>query len=143
VEAALASGRISRVTELMSAKQEAELTLNIIHQAAEEGDETAIGAFEKVGRALGLGIAGIVNIFNPEKVVIGGALSMAGKYLLPAVREVVRQHALNDVLKKTDVISSVFGDDASLFGAVAIVVEDIMWNPSSVDVKGGDDKDER
>jgi hypothetical protein len=68
---------------------------------------------------------------------------MAGKYLLPAVREVVRQHALNDVLKKTDVISSVFGDDASLFGAVAIVVEDIMWNPSSVDVKGGDDKDER
>lgn len=143
VEAALASGRISRVTELMSAKHEAELTLNIIHQAAEEGDETAIGAFEKVGRALGLGIAGIVNIFNPEKVVIGGALSMAGKYLLPAVREVVRQHALNDVLKKTDVISSVFGDDASLFGAVAIVVEDIMWNPSSVDVKGGDDKDKR
>ena len=133
VEAALAAGRAQKIAERMSEKNETVLTLSTIHQAAEAGDETAVRAFEKVGRAMGLGIAGIVNIFNPEKVVIGGALSAANKYLLPAVREVVRQRALNDVLKRTDVISSVFGDDASLFGAVAIVVEDIMWNPSSVD----------
>lgn len=141
VERALAGGCVSRVRELMSAENEAVLTLNIIRQAAEAGDEVAISAFDKVGRAMGLGIAGIVNIFNPEKIVIGGALSAASRYLLPAVKEVVKQRCLNDVLKKTDVISSVFGDDASLFGAVAIVVEDVMWNPSSVSVKGGDATD--
>jgi hypothetical protein len=40
---------------------------------------------------------------------------------------------LNPVMKKTEIIPSVFGHDASLFGAVAIVVEDIMWNPSNVE----------
>lgn len=141
VQAALKAGRASRIPELMAGQGEAALTLGIIRQAAEAGDDAAIGAFDKVGRSMGLGIAGLVNIFNPEKIVIGGALSAAGDYLLPAVREVVSQRALNDVLKRTDVIPSVFGDDASLFGAVAIVVEDIMWNPSSVDVKGGDGGD--
>ena len=82
---------------------------------------------------MGQGIAGIVNIFNPEKVVIGGTLSAASGHLLPAMKAAIAQRALNDVLKKTDVIPSVFGDDASLFGAVAIVVEDIMWNPSSIE----------
>lgn len=138
VEAALRDGRSSRIPQLMAEQGDGMLTLEVIRQAAEAGDDAAINAFGKVGHAMGLGVAGLVNIFNPEKIVIGGALSAAGDYLLPAVREVVSQRALNDVLKRTDVIASIFGDDASLFGAVAIVVEDIMWNPSSVNAKGGD-----
>ncbi len=133
VEAVLKNGHTSLIPKLMSANDESSPSVEIIKQAADAGDELAIESFWEVGRAMGQGIAGIVNTFNPEKVVIGGTLSTASDYLLPAVKEVVSQRALNDVLKQTDVISSVFGDDASLFGAVAIVVEDIMWNPSSVE----------
>ncbi len=132
VEALLREGRASLIPALMAERGEPAPTLEVIRQAAEAGDEAAVEAFERVGHAMGLGIAGIVNIFNPEKVVVGGALSAASDYLLPTVREVVSQRALNDVLKRTDVIPSVFSDDASLFGAAAIVVEDILWNPSSV-----------
>jgi len=133
VEAGLKNGHSSLVSKLMVEKSESSPSVELIKQAADAGDEVALESFWEVGRAMGQGIAGIVNIFNPEKVVIGGTLSTASNYMLPAVQEVVSQRALNDVLRKTEVISSVFGDDASLFGAVAIVVEEIMWNPSSVE----------
>ena len=132
VEACLKNGSSSLIPNLMLEKNESSLSVELIKQAADAGDEAALGSFVEVGRAMGQGIAGIVNIFNPEKVVIGGTLSAASGHLLPAMKAAIAQRALNDVLKKTDVIPSVFGDDASLFGAVAIVVEDIMWNPSSV-----------
>ncbi len=133
VEAGLKNGRSSLAQSLMLEKNEPALSVELIKQAADGGDEVARDSFAEVGRAMGQGIAGLVNIFNPEKVVIGGTLSAASGHLLPALKEAISQRALNDVLKKTDVIPSVFGDDASLFGAVAIVVEDIMWNPSSVE----------
>lgn len=133
VESGLQNGHSSLVQNLMLEKNESALSVELIKQAADAGDEVALGSFVEVGRAMGQGIAGIVNIFNPEKVVIGGTLSAASGHLLPAMKEAISQRALNDVLKKTDVIPSVFGDDASLFGAVAIVVEDIMWNPSSIE----------
>ncbi len=133
VEAGLKNGHSSLIPNLMAEQNESSLSVELIKQAADAGDEVAIESFSEVGSAMGQGIAGIVNIFNPEKIVIGGTLSTASGYLLPAVKEVVSQRALNDVLRKTEVIPSVFGDDASLFGAVAIVVEDIMWNPSSVE----------
>lgn len=133
VETRLGNGQTSLLPSLMADQNESALSVELICQAAESGDAVAITAFSEVGHAIGQGIAGIVNIFNPEKVVIGGTLSAASKYLLPAVQEAVAQRALNDVMKKTEVIASGFGGDASLFGAVAIVVEDIMWNPSSVE----------
>lgn len=133
VEAGLKNGRSSLAQNLMLEKNETSLSVELIKQAADAGDDVARESFAEVGRAMGQGIAGLVNIFNPEKVVIGGTLSAASGHLLPALKEAISQRALNDVLKKTDVIPSVFGDDASLFGAVAIVVEDIMWNPSSVE----------
>jgi len=133
VEDGLKSGRPSLLPKLMSEQKEMSLSVDLIKQAADAGDQVAIDSFVQVGRSMGQGIAGMVNIFNPEKIVIGGTLSMAGEYLLPAVTDAVSQRAMNDVLKNTEVISSVFGHDASLFGAVAIVVEDIMWNPSSVE----------
>jgi len=133
VEAGLKNGRVSLIPNLLAEQKESSLTVGIVKQAADAGDEVAIDSFAQVGRAMGQGIAGIVNIFNPEQIVIGGTLSTASGYFLPAVKEVVSQRALNNVLKKTEVIPSVFGDDASLFGAVAIVVEDIMWNPSSIE----------
>ncbi len=132
VEAGLKNGHTGLIPKMMKAKNETTLTVELIKQAADAGDEVALESFSEVGRAMGQGIAGIVNIFNPEKVVIGGTLSMASSYMLPALKEAISRRALNNVLKTTDVIPSVFGDDASLFGAVAIVVEDIMWNPSSI-----------
>jgi glucokinase-like ROK family protein len=133
VEEGLKYGRSTIIPQMMTERNETGITVEIVKQAADAGDREALDTFSDVGRAMGLGIAGLVNIFNPEKIVIGGTLSMASGYFLPAVVEAVSKRALNPVMKKTEIIPSVFGYDASLFGAVAIVVEDIMWNPSRVE----------
>jgi predicted NBD/HSP70 family sugar kinase len=79
---------------------------------------------------MGQGFASLINIFNPEKIILGGPLSIAGKYLLPAVEETIDRHSLPEIDQQVEVCLSSFGPDASLIGAVSIVVDDILSNPS-------------
>ena len=71
-----------------------ELTGPMITELAQEGDPVACDAIKVIGRALGVGVANIVNIFNPQVVVIGGGVSAAGEMLLEPAREVVARRAL-------------------------------------------------
>jgi len=79
-----------------------------------------------------LGVANLVNIFNPELVVLGGPATVAGKYFLPAIEQAVRKTALPEIGQQAQVVLSAFGPDTSLIGAAALVVEAILANPSSV-----------
>ena len=65
-----------------------ELTGPMITELARDGDPVALAAIETIGRALGVGIVNVVNIFNPQVVVIGGGVSEAGDLLLDPAREV-------------------------------------------------------
>ncbi|MEW5940954.1 MAG: ROK family protein, partial [Chloroflexota bacterium] len=85
------------------------------------------------GRAMGQGFAGLINIFNPEKIILGGPLSLAGDYLLPAIRDVIPHHTLPEIDQQAEVVLSSFGQDASLIGAIAIVVNDAITNPTQVE----------
>jgi predicted NBD/HSP70 family sugar kinase len=65
-------------------------------------------------------------------VVLGGPLSVAGKYLLPSIRQVIQETTLPEVGNNVQVRLSAFGADASVMGAAALVVERILSNPSSI-----------
>jgi predicted NBD/HSP70 family sugar kinase len=82
---------------------------------------------------MGQGFAGLINIFNPEKIILGGPLSMAGQYLLPVIEETVSLHSLPEIGRQARVVLSNFGPDASLIGAIAIVVDDVLANPTHVE----------
>lgn len=82
---------------------------------------------------MGTGFAVLVNMFNPEKIVLGGPVSMAGEYLLPALRESVRAHAMPEILSQAEIELSAFGPDASLVGAAAVVVDEVLTYPSHVE----------
>ena len=71
-----------------------ELTGPLITELATAGDPVARGAIETIGRALGVGITNLVNIFNPQVVVIGGGVIAAGELLLAPAREVMLERAL-------------------------------------------------
>ena len=71
-----------------------ELTGPLVTELATAGDPVARGAIEAIGRALGVGIANLVNIFNPQVVVIGGGVIAAGELLLAPAREVMMERAL-------------------------------------------------
>jgi glucokinase-like ROK family protein len=132
VRARLAARRDSLIPQLM-AEQDSPLTIPLILQAAENGDAEALEALVETGSAIGLGVASLINIFNPEMVVIGGKLSAAGKYLLPAVEEAVEKTAMPEIRQQAQILLSVFGPDASVMGAAALVVKAILSNPSSVE----------
>jgi predicted NBD/HSP70 family sugar kinase len=114
-------------------EQDAPLSISIILQAAQAGDHDALECLAEAGSAMGNGIAGLVNIFNPEKIILGGPFSMAGEYLLPSIRQSVDKHAMHEIVIQTEINISAFGPDASLIGAVAVVVDDILANPTHVE----------
>jgi glucokinase-like ROK family protein len=131
VRARLEVGHNSVIPQLME-KQTSPLTLSVITQAADAGDTEACEALAETGAAIGLGVANLINIFNPEMVVVGGAMSIAGNHLLPAILQVVEERALAETRSRTQVVQSAFGPDASVMGAVALVVKSILSNPGSV-----------
>lgn len=131
IRSRLEVGRHSMITSLLE-DQNSGLTLSVISQAAEAGDAEALEALSETGAAIGLGVANLINIFNPEMIVIGGALSLAGKFLLPAIQKVVNERALDVIRSQTRVVLSAFGPDASVIGAVAMVVRAILSNPTGV-----------
>lgn len=132
VRARLEVRRSSLIPRLM-AEHNSPLTLSVIAQAADTGDTEALEALAETGAAIGLGIANLINIFNPQMVVLGGAMSTAGKHLLPAIEQAIKSRAMADARKQTQMVLSAFGPDAGVMGAVALVIKAILSNPSSVE----------
>lgn len=132
VQARLEVKRDSILPKLM-ADAHAPLSIALIKQAADMGDQEAIASFAEAGRAMGQGFAGLISIFNPDKIILGGPLSIAGEYLLPSIREVIPHHTLPEIDQQAEVIMSSFGPNASLIGAIAIVVDDVLSHPTQVE----------
>jgi predicted NBD/HSP70 family sugar kinase len=132
VQARLEARRSSIIPRLME-EQNAPLSISIIKQAADAGDNEALEALEETGTAMGLGFATLINILNPEKIILGGPLSILGEHLLPSVKSNATKHALPEMRPKVDILLSSFEGDASLIGAVSIVVDDILSNPTQIE----------
>lgn len=101
-------------------KEVGDVSLSEIMDAVAREDLLCIELVEEVGQTLGRWLAGLINIFNPEKVVIGGALSSTGDYMLQPIRSWVKRYSLNLVNEDTKIVLSKFGDQAGLIGACLI-----------------------
>ena len=132
VQTRLENKKNSIIPDLM-AEQNSPLSLSIIKQAADQCDKEALEALTETGKALGLGFASLIDIFNPEKIILGGSLSKVGKYLLPSIKDTATKHSLSDISPKADILLSDFETDAILIGAISIVVDDILSNPTNVE----------
>ncbi len=131
-QASLEAKRDTLIRDLLD-QAGAPLTISLIKNAADSGDQEAIDIFTETGEVMGLGFATLINIFNPEKVILGGPLSIIGDYLLPAILLTVKKHTLSEINRQVEILISEFGPDASVIGAVALVVNDILINPSRVE----------
>jgi glucokinase len=90
---------------------------------ANEGDRAAVGLLAELGRRLGAGIGSLVNIFNPELVVIGGGFSAAGDFLLEPARELVAREALSPARELVRIVRAELGTAAGLVGAGLVAFE--------------------
>jgi glucokinase len=84
---------------------------------ATEGEARAVEILAGIGRYLGAGIGSLVNIFNPELVVIGGGFAAAGDFVLDPAREIVRREALAHAGDQLQIVRAELGTAAGLIGA--------------------------
>jgi glucokinase len=84
---------------------------------ANEGEPRAIEILDGIGRRLGAGIGSLVNIFNPELVVIGGGFAAAGDFILDPAREIVAREGLAGAGKRVRIVRAELGTAAGLIGA--------------------------
>lgn len=100
-----------------------ELTGPLITALARDGDPVARDAIALIGRRLGVGLASLVNVFNPEFVIVGGGVSAAGELLLEPAREVVRSRALAPNRDVVRIEPAAFGTEAGMVGAALMARE--------------------
>ncbi|MEG2332654.1 MAG: ROK family protein, partial [Bacteroides sp.] len=93
------------------------VTLDNIIEAVNKEDMLCIEIVEEIGQKLGKQIAGLINIFNPELVIIGGTLSLTEDYITQPIKTAIRKYSLNLVNQDSAVLTSKLKDKAGIIGA--------------------------
>ena len=101
------------------AEEDGGLSAEDVHRAAIEGDEVATGVIETAGRYLGAALVSLVNLFEPEVVVLGGGAMAMGELLLGPARREVRERALKP-MRETPIVAAELGPDAGMIGAATL-----------------------
>lgn len=109
-----------------------DLTARSIVDAAQAGDPVAQAALETIGRELGVGLASLVNILNPDLVLIGGLLSRANDFLLPIIKTELYRHGLRWNADTVRMASARYSDQACVMGGAAVVYQTILTQPAGV-----------
>jgi predicted NBD/HSP70 family sugar kinase len=112
------------VANQLSQSRHEEISPRRLLELSAAGDAAAQRLIGDAGRALGVALANLCNIVNPECVVIGGDLGQAGDVLLDPVREVVRRNAIPSAADDTQIVAGVLGERAEMLGALALVMHE-------------------
>jgi predicted NBD/HSP70 family sugar kinase/biotin operon repressor len=102
---------------------DANLTLGGVIELAADGDIRCRRALSDAGREIGIAIAGLCNLINPERVVVGGVLSRAGDLVLDPIRGSIRRYAIQAAADRVEVVPAVFVERAELLGCLALALQ--------------------
>jgi glucokinase len=91
----------------------------MISEAYDLGDLLAIEVMHETGKILGFGLSNVINLFNPEVIIVGGGMSAAGDRLLNTVRDTVENHALKLSSDACKIVQAKLGGQAGMIGAAA------------------------
>ena len=112
----LREGKSSLLTSLADGKLEC-ITAREIEQAAKNGDDLANQVIDRAAGYLGIGLVNVINIFNPEAVVIGGGISNLGERILAPARRVVKERAFPISAKTARIVRAELGEESGIIGA--------------------------
>jgi len=102
------------------------ITFSIVTKAAKDDDKLAVEFLQEAGAYLGTKIAYLINLFNPEAVVIGRGIEKAGEVLMEAVKNTVKMWGYEEAVKVVKVIPTSLGENAVAVGAGALVIQKIF-----------------
>jgi glucokinase len=107
-------GKSSKFRELAEGGQ---ITPEIVSRAANFGDEVAKTIFKTAGYWIGIALVNVVNLLNPEMIIIGGGVAEAGNLLVDPVRNTIREKALKTASENLTVVEAKLGNNAGVIGA--------------------------
>jgi len=96
------------------------ITPLLLKQAAERGDSLSKEIWKEAGLKIGMVLAGLVNIFNPELIIVGGGVSFAGKFIFPSIRKSLQTHVMKVYRKNLKLVPGQFRKDGGLIGAAVL-----------------------
>lgn len=120
---AVAAGISSCMVELAGGVEA--ISSEVLAVALERNDQVASAVWEETVAILGAGIANVVNIFNPQRVVIGGGITNFGDLLFDPVRRIALERAMQPLASVVDIVPAELGAQVGVLGAAAVALERI------------------
>ena len=118
----IAEGAETSIAELTGGDI-SKIDARIVFLAAKQGDELAKELISRLGYYFGIGLVNLVNIFNPELILLGGGVAKMGNLLFQPAIKVVRERAFSALANTVEIQPAILGDDSGVLGAVAFVLE--------------------
>lgn len=107
------------------------ITPKIIYEAAAAGDMLAIEIWRETAQYLATALAGIINVLNPELIVIGGGIANAGKYLFDPLRDMIKERVFPFLAEKIQIVHAQLGEEAGIIGSAMLANDSISKSESS------------
>ena len=123
----LLDGKKSLLSDKLNQSGPDSITLTDIISAIEEEDMLCIEVLENIAGELGKWLAGLINIFNPELVIIGGTLAETGDYLIRPIKQAVQKYTLKLVSQDSKIVISKLGEKAGVLGAALTARNKILF----------------
>lgn len=117
----LAKRRMKKRSPLARLSFSEEITPKLLARAAREGDEVALSIFTQAGERIGRALGNVVQLLDPEVIVVNGGISKAGRIILDPIRETLKRYTMPLEGRKLRVVRSKLGDKAGILGAAALV----------------------
>ncbi|MBZ0277367.1 MAG: ROK family protein, partial [Anaerolineae bacterium] len=94
----------------------------IVGHAAQKGDALALDIVHYAGRIVGLGVASLLHLFNPEIIVLGGGVSQLGELIFAPLREAMQTYTIDEAYwNNLEIVPAALGENVSIIGAAALV----------------------
>jgi len=128
---AIREGRKTVITELVKGHLN-RITAAIVAEAANQGDKLAREIMEKTGEYLGTGVANIINLFNPQIVIVGGGVTQAGDLIFDPLKRTMKKRAFSVAAKAVKIATPSLGKDCTVIGAATLVLKEIFKSPKVI-----------
>lgn len=115
----IAGGKSTKYREIAGSSEA--ITPAVVCKAAQEGDVVAKRIFTVMGEYLGIGLSGVVNLLNPEKIVVGGGVADAGELLFDPLRKTLKERAMPIQGAAVEVVPAQLGNTAGIIGASLLI----------------------
>ena len=116
------SGQTS-ILNTLSEEEIDQIEPQIVIDAANKGDQYAINILSQVGENLGKAVATLIQLFNPELIILGGKIAEAKQYITIPMRHAINTYCMTRIREQTKIVLSTLGHSAGILGSASIVIE--------------------